>query len=505
MKQDVVTFSDDTVSVSKTTDVFYHSLWNGLALLLLGIVAMILASRRLYYPFFMDEIWVVRGVQSGQRDITPPLLFGLLQGLSNVGSIREEWLMRLPSLVAVTLSAVLLPAWAFLRRWPLRHTGTAWITGCLLAFSSPVLFYGSFVKNYAVDVLFAVFMTGMWVETYHAKRHPRYWLLFLIGAGFFLSATHTAIFLVAGFAVAFAWRWLFSGNRSVSEGITFVVVHVLLVALFLCSYYLWLRLKVSADSFHDPAGLEGYWANHFWDGSVSFLLERSRHVFGHQFNLVRGAWLVVALHIAAWGGMTFWRRSWKALGWFIFAATPIALVLLASFFRRYPYGEVRLILFSTPLVYALFAHTISENLSGRSWMQRTAWVLTAAFLIVFGFQGLFGDPYDTKFMGRVDDRPLYMMLRDHASSEQTPIFSGEMEMAGLKWYVESDAITVLPLADGSGSRWQQAWFVLNTRGWDAEWDIYLAQKERLGFEALIRFSHRPGLRAILVRRHEKVL
>jgi len=462
-----------------------------------------LAARRLCYPFFMDEIWVLRGVQSGHRDITPPLLYGFLRGLSAVWPIADEWVMRLPSLLAVTLSAVLLPGWALLRRWPVRMTTTAWLTGSLLALSSPVLFYGAFVKIYALDVLFSVFMIGMWIELDHTRCQSAYWLLYLAVCGLFLSTTHTAIFVVAGFFTAFAWRWLFSGNRSITQGLIGGATHALLGLIFLCSYYFWLRLEVSADTAHDPIGLDQYWSNRYWDGSLSFVLDRSRAVFGHQFNLVQGAWLVVFLHVAIWVGLIVWHRWWRALGSLILAVVPIALVLLASFFQRYPYGEVRLMLFSTPLVYVLFALAVSENLKGRSWLIRSSSVLTAAFLMAFGLQALFADPYNTKFMGRVDDRPLHMLLRDNAVAGEAPIFTGEMESLGLDWYVNSSDIKVLPLADASKTYWNQAWFVVNMHGWEDEWSAYALLKKDIGFDEVAYFSHRPGLRAMLVRRQEK--
>lgn len=475
-------------------------LFSWLALALLAVLAISLGCRRLFYPYFVDEFWVVRGVRGGERDITPPLLYALLRGLHFLRRADAEWLMRLPSLIAAALGAVWLPAWATIRRWPRSETALAWLTGVLLVLSSPMVFYSGMVKVYTLETLFSVWLVAMWIEAGLTPPRAGYWLVLLAVAGLFAATTYSAIFALAGFAAAFAWRWYFGEPRSAAEARRFLGVHVLLAAVFLCAYAGWLRPQVSAGAADDPPGsLNQYWAVMFWDGSFGFVVRQTRQFIGHQFNLARGAWLLVGLHIAGWAGAKIVRRRWADLAWFWLAAAPIGLILLASRFHLYPYGEMRLMLFTTPLVFALFARAVSKNLERSSWIASIAAVLTALFLVVFAFQSLVRDPYATGYMKFVDDRPLHALLRDSAALGEIPVFTGSAEWDALNWYVKPRGIDVRPLADAATIPWERAWFVVDERG-RGEWSFYLEQKERLGFEERARYSRRAGSHAVLVDR-----
>lgn len=469
------------------------------AIAFLAGVALSLCSRRLSYPYFVDEIWVVRGVLDGERDITPPLLYALLRLLRGIVQTDAEWLMRVPSLLAVALGAILLPAWATLRRWSACETAAAWLTGGLLALSSPVFFYGGMVKAYALEALFSVWMIAMLVEGAPSPPRRAYWIAYLAVSGVFLVATYPAVFVVAGFCAAFAWRWIFGRRRPVAEGRAFLGVHLLLAALFLCAYAFRLRYQISAGTANDPAGLNLYWTKAFWDGSWGFIERQTLQFFGHQFNLVRGAWAVVGLHILAWAGGKIVRRQWEALDVLVFVVAPIGLVLLASRFRLYPYGEVRLMLFTAPLVFGLFAHAVAGNLRRRSWPRVLVAVLTGGFLAVFAFQGMIRDPYATGHMNFVDDRPLHALLRGNAASGEVPVFAGDSAWAGLNWYLEPGGADIRPLASAATTSWSCAWFVVDERG-RGEWEFYRELQDRMGLDETTRYSPRPGSHAIRVRK-----
>lgn len=470
------------------------------ALILLALLALSLGCRRLFYPYFVDEFWVVRGVWTGERDISPPLLFGLLRGLHFFWKSNAEWLMRLPSLLAAAAAVILLPAWATIRRWPRSETTPAWLTGGLLALSSPVVFYSAIVKVYALETLLSVWLVAMWIEAGRTPPRAGYWLALLVVGALFVAATYSAIFALAGFAAAFAWRCLFAERRSAAEARVFLGVHVLLVAVFLCAYAGWLRPQISAGAADDPPGsLNRYWATLFWDGSPGFVVRQTRHFIGHQFNLTRGAWLLAGAHLAAWAGARIVRRRRADLAWLLLPATPIGLLLLASRLHLYPYGEMRLMLFTTPLVFALFSHAVSENLGGRSWFRIGAALPTAGFLAVFAFQGLVRDPYATGFMKFTDDWPLHALLHDSASSGEIPVFTGAAEWEALNWYAKPGGVDVRPLADAATTAWTRAWFVVDERG-RGEWRFYREQKDRLGFEERARFSRRAGSHAVLAER-----
>lgn len=469
------------------------------AIALLAGVALSLCSRRLSYPYFVDEIWVVRGVLDGERDITPPLLYVVLRVLHGLFRSDSEWLMRLPGLLSAVLGAILLPAWATLRRWSACETAAAWLTGGLLALSSPVFFYGGMVKAYTLEALFSVWMIAMMVEWAESPPRKAYWIAYLAVAGVFLVATYPAVFVVAGFCAAFAWRWIFGCRRPAAEGRIFLGVHLLLAALFLFAYAFRLRYQVSAGTANDPAGLDLYWTRAFWDGSWGFVKRQTLHFFGHQFNLVRGAWAVVGLHILTWVGGKIVRKQWEALDALVFAVAPIGLVLLASRFRLYPYGETRLMLFAAPLVFGLFAHAVAGNLRGRSWPRISVAILTAGFLAAFAFQGMIRDPYATGHMNFVDDRPLHALLRDSAASGGVPVFAGESAWAGLNWYLEPGGADIRPLAAAATASWSCAWFVVDERG-RGEWEFYRELQKQLELDETTRFSHRPGFHAVRVQR-----
>ena len=476
-----------------------HS-YSWLALALLAVLAISLGCRRLFYPYFVDEFWVVRGVGGGARDITPPLLYALLRGLHFLRRADAEWLMRLPSLLAAALGAIWLPAWATIRRWPRSETTLAWLTGVLLALSSPVVFYSAMVKAYTLESLFSVWLIAMWIEAGRPPPRAGYWPVLLAVAGLFVATTYSAVFALAGFAAAFAWRWYFGERRSAGEARRFLGVQTLLAAVFLCAYAGWLRPRVSAGAADNPPGsLNLYWSSTFWDGSLGFVVRQTRHFIGHQFNLARGAWLLAGLHIAGWAGAKIVRRRWADLAWLLLAAAPIGLILLASRFHLYPYGEMRLMLFTTPLVFALFARAVSENLEGPSRIRKIVALATAGFLVVFAFQGLVRDPYATGFMKFADDRPLHALLRDSAAPGGVPVFTGAAEWDALNWYLKPRGVDVRPLADAATTPWAWAWFVVDERG-RGEWSFYREQMERLGFEERARYSRRAGSHAVLVER-----
>ena len=62
------------MSVAATGAIRSRHSYSWLALALLAVLAISLGCRRLFYPYFVDEFWVVRGVGGGARDITPALL-----------------------------------------------------------------------------------------------------------------------------------------------------------------------------------------------------------------------------------------------------------------------------------------------------------------------------------------------------------------------------------------------------------------------------------------------
>ena len=90
---------------------------------------------------------------------------------------------------------------ATIRRWPRSETTAAWLTGFLLALSSPVVFYGAMVKVYALETLFSVWLVAMWIEAGLTPPRAAYWLALLAVGALFVATTYSAICALAGFKI----------------------------------------------------------------------------------------------------------------------------------------------------------------------------------------------------------------------------------------------------------------------------------------------------------------
>jgi hypothetical protein len=150
-----------------------------------------------------------------------------------------------------------------------------------------------------------------------------------------------------------------------------------------------------------------------------------------MLNLTRGMTAVVGIAVVAW----IWRKRDAALA--IITLAPIALVLLASALRLYPYGEVRLMIFLLPGLSLAFA------LAVQTFDKIPVVAIAAVMLAFFVVRGVRDDPYNATYMHIDDLRRSY----EHLNARGTPgvpIVVREFDVRPLRHYVPRANIIAVP-------------------------------------------------------------
>lgn len=482
---------------------------------LLGICVLALCRGRMRFTFSRDELWVVEGVLRGQRNITPPLLYAALRGMG-LDRTSPEAVWRIPSLIATVLGVCCLPVYASLRNVSLRGRLICWTTALMLLFCSPVMIYGSFVKSYSIEVLVSSIALVLLMEG-QRRIHVAgrgFWVLFWAVTAFLSMALYSTVFSVVTITFCLA---VLAVSDSLRERTGPPLVRLFrsamrgalkpaasgsaAVLVFLACYFLFLRNGVTGGTINNPEDLDTYWDYAFWDGTPAFIIRMTLSWFGHLLNMTRFGWAVFAAQFALFAFSCIATRKVRGLLVLLPSLVVVLLVLCASRFRLYPYGEARIMLFVAPFVFHGFsAMAVANYLS--PW--RTAKVvtgITAVFLVVFAFRGVVIDPYSEFFMGRDDRAPLYTILsQDLQTHENTSIFAGDGVYDLLRFYLPHDADHVFPIEQATQRVWSRGWLVNDPHSLMTEAD-FQRLRDSLGSTEEVVLDLAPGLRVRHILRH----
>jgi len=410
--------------------------WFGVAAAVLLLVAAALRAR-LGASLFEDEVWVAELVRRG--DLRPhtystPLLFYAIERawcLLRGGAV--EMLRRPPAAFGVVLAAL---PFAAVRLD--RATRFAW--SVLLAFSSPLLFYSTRLKQYTIEASVCALLIILFLNAQESERRGD-WLLFFFAAAAGVLTLFSPIFIIATAALLPV-----AHRRRIILGFLFIA------ALFAVAWFGWMAPGPETPRLHGD--MDAFFAAHGrWVDSLPSLVANSKHWLGQAFNLVPFWWVIVTVFAVLALALPQLAGTRK-LTLLAFAAVPPALMAIASTRHLYPYGEVRLMIACFPGLYLLVASSVSAV------ARPAALALLLLFGVPFVFQGVARDVYNRTYMHVDDMTPLFATIAEnHAPGE--PIYAELSFAAPLKFHRPELAANVREPAAGAG--WHVG-RVVDTRG-----------------------------------------
>jgi hypothetical protein len=379
--------------------------WYAIAAGLLLVVAGAIRFGALDTTLFEDEVWVANLAHNGNYAphtyATPPLFYGMERWWVGIRGMSDVALRELPAFFGVALCAL-----PFAAPRPLR---VRMIWALLLAFSSPLLFYSSRLKQYTLE---AFVVTLLIVLLLHALEHdsPALWMTYLGLAVAAVMTLYTPVFIVSASAVVVCCRkrrvWILAG---------FAVVG----AAFALAWSLYMAPGPTTPLLHGD--MEQFFTmNGRWINSPTLLTQGTLHWTGQALNLVSWWWAVLPPLILFW---VVRDRDWAVV---LLAALPVIAVCIASAMHIYPYGEVRLMIFCFPALFLV----IAESLIRAS--RRLPLVLLV--LVPFIFKGIARDTYNSTYMHVENLRGIIATVaNNHQPGE--PVFADPSYAAPLHYYV----------------------------------------------------------------------
>lgn len=375
--------------------------------IVLGGALVRLAARE--QTFFGDEMWVVEFVERGRylphAVPQPPLFFYSAVAASGICGIGESCLRAPAEIAAILLTLIPFAVWRTTR---VLQSGGAILWTTILAFSSPLSFYAARAKQYSLEALGCAVILWLFLR---ALEDERRWRTFALVSAFLVATLHSPIFVLAATGIASLRK------KKV------VAIHAALAGVFALAYFGYMRPGPEVARYF--GSLEEYFTADlpaFWDGSTGFVLSQTRLWVAQLLNLTRGLAACLGIAVAAW----IWIRRDATLA--IITLAPIALVLVASALRLYPYGEVRLMLFLLPGLSLAFA------LAVQSFDKLPVTALAAVLLAWFVVRGVRDDPYNATYMHIDDLRRSYDVLSARRKPG-TPVIVREFDVGPLRHYV----------------------------------------------------------------------
>lgn len=375
--------------------------WFAIAAGILLTLAAAIRFRLLGTTLFEDEVWVANLWRNGDFGphtySTPPLFYFLGRMWTHVRGFSDVALREPAAFFGVAVSA--LPLFAR-RPWRVRL-----LWSLLLACSSPMLFYSARAKQYTLEAFVVTLLLLLFLRALERDR----WIAFFAVSVPAVMVLFSPIFVLAAMGLIALVKvrkpWVIAGFALVA--VAFGIAWVLYLAPGPRST----ELHGDMNRFFIVTGR--------WIDSPGSLVRNTMHWMGQAFNLVRFWWIVLPL-LAAWWIVR--KRPWIELALCIL---PLIAIAGASVLHRYPYGEVRLMIFCFPATYLIAAEAIAE-VSRRS-------VFALLLVVPFAFNGVARDPYNATYM-RIDDmRQIVDTIRTvHRTGE--PIYADLSYAAPLSYY-----------------------------------------------------------------------
>ncbi len=346
-----------------------------LALIAVGAllrIAQYLANRSLW----LDEAYLVPTILDRPlRDLfrppefrqVVPVGFLLLERAATALFGRSEYALRSVPLLAGLISLPLFRS-AASRFLPERGLPFA---VALFAFSDPLIYYSSELKQYSTDVAIGLLLLLLAERARHEPAPRRIALLAVAGA-LAIWFSHPAVFVLAAAGVVLLRAAVRRGDRTGTAAVA--AAGILWCASFAAFYFATLRAPGSS-----PEVLR-FWSADFFPipprslSNLYWLPQRLGAMFADPIGMTfRGLGILAFLT----GIVVLWRADRDRLGLLL---GPLAFTLAASALRRYPFAG-RLLLFLVPsflILIALGVETIREALWPKA--RAAAWILIALML-----------------------------------------------------------------------------------------------------------------------------
>lgn len=345
-------------------------MWGMIALAIVWRVAQFLANRSLWY----DEVLLALNIR--MRDfvgLTLPLdhhqgaPLGFLWGVKTSVMLfgESELSLRLVAFLAGCLSVVIF--WRVARRL---FSHAAPLAVLLFATSAPLIYYASEVKQYGLDVFFAITILWGALRLQEASFSGRAWWQMGVLGVVAVWCSHPSLFVLAGVGVALLWQAYLHNHQSFWRVLgmcaTWATSFLMVWGLF---------YRPLSQSSH----LQAFWAGGFWQlhNPLSWVA-----VAFEPFFMVANEGQFALAGVAF---VCFWVGVWRTPRQTLYVLLlPIVFTLGASALQQYPFRE-RLILFLTPFVMLLVAEGVITLLKpflvANVWLKRGVWAFLAIILV----------------------------------------------------------------------------------------------------------------------------
>lgn len=404
----------------------YGSLWFALAAGSLLLAGALLRFRALGTSLFEDEVWVAELLRHGgwrpHSYLTPPLFYAVMRGWTSLRGFSDVALREPAAIFGIALSAVPLLAPRS------RLTRLVWLA--LLAFSSPLLFYSTRLKQYTLEALVAALLTVLLLRAVERESRGAVVVFFLLAA-LAVTTLYSTVFPLAAMALLCVRRpRLLAGFAAI-------------FLLFGVAYLGWLSPGPESTRLHGD--MQRFFAERgWWADSPAIFLAATRQWLGQAMNLVTLWWLFTGIVAALW---LFEKRDVAVA---VLAAVPPAIVATASALHLYPYGEVRLMIVLFPALYLFVASAVAEA------SRRIPLLLLA--LIPFAYNGGVRDVYNATYMHVYDLRGIYRLVAESHRGE--PVFAEPGYLLPFRYYAPQLTPHLVPgtidIPHGSGWYLQSA-------------------------------------------------
>jgi hypothetical protein len=343
--------------------------WYVIAACALLAFAAVIRFRGLDASLFEDEVWVAELIKRGglhpHSYSTPPLFYAMERAWTAAFGTADATMRALPALFGVVLACLPFAA-------PLPRV-TRFVWSVLFAFSSPLLFYSTRLKQYTIE---ASADTLLIILLLRAKERDsnRDWQLFFVVSAVAVAVLHSPVLIVAAAVLTMRGRKVFAG--------------LAVLAVFAAAYFGFMSPGPESTRLHGDMN-EFFAAHGRWVASPGDWLRNTREWVGQALNLVR-------LGLAAAAAALVWlaaRRQWTIV---TLAVVPPLAAAALSVVHAYPYGEVRLMIFCFPALYLAVAAALAAFASR----------VSPALLLLIPF-ALHSDRYNATYMRVFDLHPLY--------------------------------------------------------------------------------------------------
>jgi len=326
-----------------------------------------LAERSLW----LDEAWVANAItESNLKELITssfhaPLFFVLtIHLIVSFLPNNELFLRLLPCLFGI---GTLIIFYSIIRK----HTGklAALISLLLLSFSYNFVHYSQELKQFSGAMFFTILLVYL-CERVIAHNKMGDWIALLLMSIIGIGFDHSTVFIIATVFIVL----LISFHQKQYWIKTFGFGSAVF-AFFAVFFLFHLRHQIARSL----VSAQQYWTSYYPNlNSFSAFIKWLSHSTIKIFDFFSFPYFPVSLIIIIAGLFLFHKRSQRRF--VIYILLPIILVLAASFFKRYPYGGSRMMIFVAPLLYISFAKGLDFIINK---LERSKLYIPILVLVVF--------------------------------------------------------------------------------------------------------------------------